>query len=130
MRADTLAKSTQGNEKQRAEGTRGGARHPAEAGAEHRRTSPLQVDLASSQNAVALLLRDQGRNDDAMNMLTKSIALREALVKDEPGNAAYRAVLGSSNLTLGSIHWTAGRLADWVRSWHQGQDLMEEALPR
>src|SRR5262249_22186262 len=90
VRADTLAKTATGSAKAqlKAQEAALAIRQNLVQSAPQNRLQ--QADLAASQNAVAKLLSDQGRSDEAMNVVKQSIALREALVKEEPGNAKYQ----------------------------------------
>jgi serine/threonine protein kinase len=63
----------------------------------------LLDDLATSQQAIALIQIDLGKLDQAQKNLQESIALREALVKDEPKNKQYQKDLEASRLALESV---------------------------
>jgi tetratricopeptide (TPR) repeat protein len=87
----------------------------------------LRADLAASQHAIALVLLDLGKPDEAQKHLQQAITLRAALVKDEPNNAHYQTDLALSRFALGDSYWQSGRLAEGAKAWQQNRDVLETA---
>jgi serine/threonine-protein kinase len=69
----------------------------------------LRADRAASQHAIALIQLDLGNLNEAQKLLQQAIALREALVRDEPKNERYQTELAGSRFALGNCYWRSGQ---------------------
>lgn len=81
-----------------------------------------RVRLARALSNLGNVLRQGGRNDDAVAPTSEAVALAEALTGDYPGVLEYREELARSLYTLASLRYEQnGRAAD-------GLDATERAL--
>jgi tetratricopeptide (TPR) repeat protein len=92
-----------------------------------RNNKRLRADRAASQHAIALIQLDLGNLDEVQKHLQQAIALREALVRDEPKNERYQTELAVSRFALGDFYWRSGRLAEGAKVWQREFDALEEA---
>ncbi len=85
----------------------------------------LQADLAASQQAIALILLDLGKFEEARKHLDRALAVREALAKEEPNEERYRTDVTESRFALGDWYWRSGRLSEGARLLQQQLDRLE-----
>jgi serine/threonine-protein kinase len=85
----------------------------------------LRADLAAGQHAVGVLQFTMHRTDEAAKALNQALALREALVAEDPNNLSYQADLAATHLALGDVFWQAGRLAEGMAECRRGSQLLE-----
>jgi eukaryotic-like serine/threonine-protein kinase len=83
-----------------------------------------QADLASAYQALANTLQDCRRPTEAMETIHKSLEIRAALVKSNPGVNRFRSELASSYNVLGVLQSRAGDRDGALESHKKGRDLL------
>ena len=68
-------------------------------------------------NAIGVVAAELDRFAEATTTLDQALAVRQALVRSDPGNARYRADVASTVVAQGRLAWRAGRLAEAVGTW-------------
>ncbi len=114
---------------EKAEKERLAARTPAVIEAERRKVLLAnREDEALGRYAIGLARIGVGKHDAAAASLAKSAELREALLRDDAGNARrHRVELCKTLAALGQLHWNAGRLTEGAQAWQRAVDLFEKA---
>jgi serine/threonine protein kinase/tetratricopeptide (TPR) repeat protein len=99
LEADLAAREAAAEANKRKDSQEAAAQHPKPTQGERR----IRADLAVGQHAIALVLLDVGKIDEAHKHLQEAVALREALANEEPRNKQYQDDLAMSRLALGPI---------------------------
>ena len=82
----------------------------------------------AAQHAIGVVQVELARLDEAKTTLDQALAARQALVRDDPGNARYRAEVASTRVALGRLAWKAGRFAEAADRWREVRHLLESAI--
>jgi serine/threonine protein kinase/tetratricopeptide (TPR) repeat protein len=82
----------------------------------------------AAQHAIGVVQVELARLEEAKTTLDQALAARQALVRDNPGNARYRADVASTRVALGRLAWKDGRLAEAVSRWQEIRHLLESAI--
>jgi tetratricopeptide (TPR) repeat protein len=82
----------------------------------------------AAQHAIGVVEVELGRLEEAKTTLDQALAARQALARDNPRNARYRADVASTRVALGRLAWKAGRLAEAAGIWQEVRRHLEAAI--
>ena len=77
---------------------------------------------------LAIALECSGRRDEAIETMTTSLAMIEALVNDEPKNLSYGIMAAFENSQFASLLLRANKLAESVKYFRRAIELYEKIL--
>ena len=107
-----------------------GAGDPAGAGRRRTRPTPTARDrLANCETNNAAALSPLGRLTEARACCDRAIAIREELVKGEPGNDDYHQGLAESLMRSGGVRAAAGDPAGAAADWRRPRHSMRAIPP-
>jgi tetratricopeptide (TPR) repeat protein len=92
------------------------------------RDSRLRAAQASSQHAIGLIQLDLARPRQAAAALAQAAAVRQRLVKEEPGNVQYHADLAESCLALAAALVKSGKATEAMTERSRGLDEFGTAV--
>ncbi len=86
----------------------------------------LRLDQACDYNDMAFVLEPNSRWPEAERAVRASLALKQALVRDFPGNRDYPVHVAHSYLALGHIAVGAGQTAEAVQSYGEAAEILNK----
>ncbi len=96
-----------------------------------RRVRPRDDDtLPAALNAIGVVEAELDRFAEATTTLDQALAVRQALVRRDPGNARCRADVASTMVAQGRLAWRSGRLAEAVGTWRRVRHLLEADIEK
>ncbi len=85
----------------------------------------FRSDLAGSQDNLAILLVETGRQKEAMDVHRDALAVRKKLVADVPDRPEFRRELARSHLNLGRLLAQAGRVREAETDYRAALALLQ-----